>query len=310
MSYDDFKTVLMKTLDDHAPKKKKTIRGNQAPFFSKTLSKAIMHRSKLKNKYNKNPSEYNKLLYKKQRNFCVNLLRKEKKRFYNNLDLNVIIDNRKFWKNIKPLFSDKNKTSIRNIIIVEKGIIISDSKEVAEKLNKFFIDSVENLDIEHFPPREDNNTGDNINEIIHKYSLHPSVLKIKEVIQPDCHFEFANVNATKIRNDIRALNTKKASIENDIPTRILVGSADVVSEYLADIYNKSKNENRFDSSLKFGTVVPINKTSTKTTNKKDYRPVNLPPLVSKIYEKNMHEEILNYVDRYLSTYLFGYRKKT
>ena len=65
---------------------------------------------------------------------------------------------------------------------MEKGIFISDSKEVAEKLNKFFINSVGNLDIEHFPPREDNNTGDNINEIIHKYSLHPSVLKIKEVI--------------------------------------------------------------------------------------------------------------------------------
>ena len=65
----------------------------------------------------------------------MNLRRKEKKRFYNNLDLNVIEDNRKFWKSIKPLFSDKNKTSLCNIVIVEDGIIISDNKEVAEKLN-------------------------------------------------------------------------------------------------------------------------------------------------------------------------------
>ena len=45
MSYDDFKTVLMSTLNLHAPKKKKTVRGNQAPFFSRTLSKSIMHSS-------------------------------------------------------------------------------------------------------------------------------------------------------------------------------------------------------------------------------------------------------------------------
>ena len=43
----------------------------------------------------------------------------------------------------------------------------------------------------------------------------------------------------------------------------------------------------------------------KTTNKKGYR---LLPLVSKIFETDIHEEILTYVDKFLSTYLFGYRK--
>ena len=31
---------------------------------------AIMHRSKLKNKFNKYPAEINNMLYKKQRNYC------------------------------------------------------------------------------------------------------------------------------------------------------------------------------------------------------------------------------------------------
>ena len=66
-----------------------------------------MHRSKLKNVYNKNPTELNKSNYKKQRNFCVGLLAKEKKKYYNNLDLNIFDDNRKFWQKIKPLFSKK-----------------------------------------------------------------------------------------------------------------------------------------------------------------------------------------------------------
>ena len=37
--------------------KKKTLRGNQAPFLTKKLRKEICTRSKLKNKYNRNPTE-------------------------------------------------------------------------------------------------------------------------------------------------------------------------------------------------------------------------------------------------------------
>ena len=74
MDYDDFKTIFMQVLDWHAPKKKNVVRGNNAPFMNKVLSKAFMQRSKLENRYNKNPNELNKSLYKKQRN----LIRKEK----------------------------------------------------------------------------------------------------------------------------------------------------------------------------------------------------------------------------------------
>ena len=41
---------------------------------------------------------------------------------------------------------------------------------------------------------------------------------------------------------------------------------------------------------------------------KNYRPVSILPILSKIYEGNMNEQILTYIDKYLSPYLFGYRK--
>ena len=110
--------------------KKEVIRGNNAPFMTKKLSKVIMHRSKLKNTFN---NEENESSYKIQRNVCVSILRKEKKNYYNNLDLKVFEDNRKFWKSIKPLFSDKLKILDNNITILENGIICSNNEEVAEK---------------------------------------------------------------------------------------------------------------------------------------------------------------------------------
>ena len=66
-------------MDRHAPIKTKKVRGNNGPFMTKASSKEIMHRTKLKNNFNKNPEEENKRLYKKQRNFCVALLKREKK---------------------------------------------------------------------------------------------------------------------------------------------------------------------------------------------------------------------------------------
>ena len=139
---DTFKSILLTVLDIHAPRKKKVVRGNNAPFTNKTLSRQFMHRSKLKNLYHKNPTESTKMQYKNQRNVCVSLLRKEKKKYYNNLDLKVFEDNRLFWKRIKPLFSEKIKLK-GNITIVEEGKVTSDKKKVAEMLNNYFIEAVE-----------------------------------------------------------------------------------------------------------------------------------------------------------------------
>ena len=74
-----FNATILKILDHEAPIKMKYVRANEAPFMNKTIKKAIMKRSRLRNKFVKNPSEENNLNYKKQRNFCVTLFRNEKK---------------------------------------------------------------------------------------------------------------------------------------------------------------------------------------------------------------------------------------
>ena len=79
MSYEDSHDIFIRVLDRHAPIKTKKVRGNNGHFMTKALSKEIMHRSNLKNNFNKKPTEENKRLYKKQRNFCVALLKKEEK---------------------------------------------------------------------------------------------------------------------------------------------------------------------------------------------------------------------------------------
>ena len=64
--------------------------------MTKTLRKAIMKRSELKSKYCKNKLVQDFQLYKKQRNYYSKLYKKERKLFYNKMNLSNINDNRRF----------------------------------------------------------------------------------------------------------------------------------------------------------------------------------------------------------------------
>ena len=75
---DLFFEICQKVFNHHAPTKKKYIRGNNKPFVTKALSKAIMQRTRFRNKFLKNPTTENRLIYNRQMNFCLSLLRKKK----------------------------------------------------------------------------------------------------------------------------------------------------------------------------------------------------------------------------------------
>ena len=67
VNFSDFQNTFTTVLHKRAPIKKKILRFNNNPFMSKALRKAIMHRSKLKNIYNKKRTDVNCANYKKNR---------------------------------------------------------------------------------------------------------------------------------------------------------------------------------------------------------------------------------------------------
>ena len=50
--------------------------------MTKTLHKAIMKRSQLENKHRRDSTVENRNKYKKQKNFCNKLYKKDRKKFY------------------------------------------------------------------------------------------------------------------------------------------------------------------------------------------------------------------------------------
>ena len=124
-SYSEFEKAFLTVLNKQAPLKTKFLGHSNNPFMTKELRKAIMKRSQLKNRYNKNQNYENWFLYKKQRNFCVSLLRKTKRNYFKHVKMQDITDNNKYWKTNWPYFSDKGYSQTK-ITIFEKDSIITD----------------------------------------------------------------------------------------------------------------------------------------------------------------------------------------
>ena len=101
-SYSLSSNKFLEVLKEHAPLKKKVLKGNHSPFVSKEFQKAIYTRSKMKSKLNQNPSRENVLAYKKHRNICVSLRRKSLKNHLKSITKKGINNRQSFCKFIKP----------------------------------------------------------------------------------------------------------------------------------------------------------------------------------------------------------------
>ena len=52
-----------------------------------------------------------KKLLKSKKNFCNRLYKKERKKYYDNINVKDVTDNRKFWKMVRPFLFNKTKNS-------------------------------------------------------------------------------------------------------------------------------------------------------------------------------------------------------
>ena len=291
----------------HAPRKRKLARGNQMPFITKDLSKAIMKRSRLRNSSLKNRTEQNKTLYTKQRNYCVSLLKKSKKKYFANLNEKDILDNKLFWKTIKPSFSDKIMTSDR-INLSGKGELVKTELETAEVLNKFFSNIVNNLEILKYSKYQSfiDNIEDQTLRAILKYKNHPGIIAIQNKFKGGDVFYFRELEKEEIQKEIHNLNNIKASQHSDIPTKIIKSNSDIFSDFLYVSINSSI-KSLFSSCLKTADITPIYKKG-KRDLKDNYRPVNFTGVLSKLYERSMFKQISEFFENIFSKIQYGFRK--
>ena len=126
------------------------------------------------NIYNKCRTEDN------QANFCKNLLRKTNIEYFQKLNEKDLSDNRKFWKIIKPFFSNKG-LNYNKQILKENNRLLTEEKELATVMNTFFINITERLDLKNDDDSSLNPISfENLNDILEKNKHHPSLHEISQ----------------------------------------------------------------------------------------------------------------------------------
>ena len=287
--YESFAASCNKILDNHAPLKKKYVRDNYSPFMNKSLSKTIMVRTRLWNIFLKNSSEENKINYNKQRNLCVTLLRKSKREYYQNLSVETVCDNKKFWKVVKPLLSNKIMSSEKKTL-VEGTNILKNDKGTAKVLNYFFSTIITNLKIPQYKERDpiSASISDPVMWSIVKYRSHPSIIAIKEKFNSSTPFNFLFVDKEDILKEMKNLKANKATQNTDILTKLIKENSDIFADFIFENLNDSISHPVFPSALKLANITPVHKKIQKVK-----KIITGPSVVYQIYLKYMKGFSLN-----------------
>ena len=147
--------------------------------MTKELRKAIMKRSKLRNKFLKGRNEESKRRFNCQRTSVIACSAKLKSVFLGNQTTELSLTIEDFGK--LSVLSSRKRLHKESIILSNNNTTISNDEELAEIFNKHFSELVENLDT------DENLAGsiaslditDPAFNVIKKYEYHPTLKKIK-----------------------------------------------------------------------------------------------------------------------------------
>ena len=159
------------------------------------------------------------------------------------------MSNKKFWSTVKPFLTNKGGISNDFISVEKDGDLISNEKEIVELFNQNYINIVENSS-----GKKPSSLGDCLNasqdeltvkEIISLYSNHPSIQKIKSLFNTDSKFDLPKPTAKDINKIVKSLDTNKATRPDDIPTKFVQMSANVIDCHLSNIITCDISKNKY-----------------------------------------------------------------
>ena len=128
-------------------------------------------------------------------------------KYYTDLKMSDIIDNKKFWKNVKPIFGNKIKGN-KTIALEEENEVITDDGKLAQTFNEYFVNIVPSLGITSFHENNDNVNNDNIDNIIRKFEGHPKKVSKSDDLPTKVIKEFGTFLLNSIqKSSTTALNS-------------------------------------------------------------------------------------------------------
>jgi hypothetical protein len=117
------------------------------------------------------------------------------------------------------------------------------------------------------------------------------------------------ISSYEISRIIQSMENKNSYGYDEMPITIIKRCVDILPEPLADFFNKCYKSGIFPDELKVARVLPVYKKGVKT-DPRNYRPISLLPVLSKIFEKLIKSRLLTHLNEYsiINPKQYGFQK--
>ncbi len=229
--------------------------------------------------------------YRQLRNKAVRLLRKDKLDSIQHMLEKSGFDPKKVWELANGATGKSGCLQLPAELRTEDGAVISGSKELANHVNRYYVDKIEKLRrrISHSTSPGDQEclmAGEDMDELL---------------LRPPSEME--------VRKEILRLKNTGAEGVDCIPTIVLKVGADVLAGPIAHLISMSLETAKVPDGFKRANIVPVHKKKKPADIASSYRPVSLLPALSKVMERVIHKQLMVFMEGKLPNSQHGFRPR-
>ena len=267
--YTNFIGNIMSSINKICPEKR--ILAKVTPWINKNVKQAQKERNEAYKTWELTRTDCHWEEYKAKRNRVTTVIRQERIQYYEkNID-ECRGDNKKMWRTVKEL-SSRTQTGDFD---VDKISFDKHSSTLEENFNNFYYESIKDI----------------ANSIEDK----PFDLQIEAAREQIKFSLFRRINLSQLKKIVFSVKNKSTG-DDGFSVKLLKDLFCVIGYPLLNIVNTSLETGRVPSLLKISTIIPIPKVASPT-KPEQCRPINLLPVVDKILEIIVSEQLREYVEK-------------
>ena len=219
-------------------------------------------------------------------------IRLAKRNYYSNIFDQCKNDMKKTWQHINTILNrGKSKSKVPENFVID-GNNITNPKEIANAFNDFFV-----------------NIGSNLASEMPDLSSRIKFDDFLSSINCSSNFEFEEITSEDVSKAIDSLKNKTSYGYDKLTSNMIKAAKDVLVQPLTIIINQCLKSGIFPDKLKIAKVIPVYKKGDNSSIN-NYRPISLLPVISKLFERIIHTQLMEYFqsNNLLFSHQYGFRQ--
>ena len=276
---DIFTKKLTDILDKMAPVKKFQMKTNYATWVTDATKDRMKTRNLAQQTASVTGLDEDWDQYRKLRNEVTGLLRQNKFDWQESKlkSCEETCETGKLWKNILGWLNWSSSSSPTKLLC--EGNLETSPKKIADIQNRYYIDKVHSIRTSLLGQNKD-----------------PLELLRQRLEGNQASFTSQSVTPEQVEKIISQLKNSKASGMDNLDTYILKLTKPIIVPSVCHILNLSLVSNKFPTKWKIAKIVPLYKGKGSKLDPKNYRPVAILPILSKVLERAMFQQLVAFMD--------------